>query len=180
MNNYTIGNLFSLAIAQKTTNTKITMTMHNDKLNTNVLPDTTSILEKLLPNVLLTECYNDENLPFAEEVRKTEIGHLFEHILLEYLCQLKIAKGYDSAEFSGKTRWNWRKDPKGIFHIHVDCGQTDADLLPEALDKTIKLMRIILKNHQLPLFPFKKFFFPQGGLKNGKKTEKKKKLLGIF
>src|SRR5258707_8329129 len=100
---YTIDNLFSLAITPKLTTTKIIMTMCNGKINTNTIPQTERILKKLLPTVLSTTCYNAENLPFAIEVRNTETGHLFEHILLEYLCQQKLAKGHNTATFSGTT-----------------------------------------------------------------------------
>ena len=171
--NYSIDNLFSLAIRQQPTSTKIIMTMHNDKLNTSSLPETFYLLQKLLPNVLLTECYNDENLPFSVEVRNTEIGHLFEHILLEYLCQIKLARGYNAAVFSGRTRWNWIRDPKGMFHIHLDCGEKDADFLPEALEKTISLMKILLKNNQPSLFSPRRYFFSKNGLKNGKRMRKR-------
>ena len=167
--NYTIDNLFSLAITQKITATKITMRMYNDQINTRSLPHTVARLQKLLPSVLLTECYNDENLPFSIEVRNTEIGHLFEHILLEYLCQLKIAKGHNSAVFSGRTRWNWVRDPRGMFHISLDCGQKDAELLPIALEKSIKLMKIILKDNNSSFFNLPSFSFLNNGLKNGKK-----------
>jgi hypothetical protein len=169
--NYNIDNLFSLSISQKITATKITMIMYSNQLNTSNLPDTYTRLQKLLPSVLVTECYNDENLPFAIEVRNTEIGHLFEHILIEYLCQLKIAKGHNSAVFSGRTRWNWVKDPRGMFHIYLDCGQKDADLLPIALQKTIKLMKIILKENNASFFNLnlQRFSFLNNGLKNGKK-----------
>jgi hypothetical protein len=169
---YTVSNLFSLVITHKTTSTKIIMTMHNKTLNTNTLPQTHYLLQQRLPSVLHTQCYNDENLPFSTEVRSTEIGHLFEHILLEYLCQIKISRGYNSAVFSGRTRWNWVRDPRGMFHIYLSCGQKDAQLFPEALEKTIRLMKIILNDNQEPLFPFHRFFFSRNGLKNGKKIKK--------
>src|ERR1700737_3152384 len=114
-NERTVENLFTLAIIQRTNFTKIIMQSPN-YINTGEIPFIVDQLKEYLPNVLMTQCYNEDNLPFALEVRNTEIGHLFEHILLEYLCQLKIAKGFAKAEFAGRTRWNWIKDPRGKFH----------------------------------------------------------------
>lgn len=148
LQDYTVGGFFSLSIAQKTTSTKIIMQVQHDRIMTSEVPDIVELLNQHLPTVLLTTCYNDDNLPFTVEVKNTEIGHLFEHILLEYLCQLKIAKGHRSAVFSGRTRWNWIRDPKGKFHISLNCGAKDADILPIAIKKTNTLMQLILKNDQ--------------------------------
>lgn len=145
---YTIEGLFSLHITFRTCSTKIILQSLNEYVNTGHLPFIDETLKKHLPTVLLTDCYNQDNLPFALEVKRTEIGHLFEHILLEYLCQLKIARGSQSAVFSGRTKWNWVKDPKGRFHIYLTCGKKDAAILPLALEKTINLMTIILKTEQ--------------------------------
>lgn len=148
---YFVENLFSLAIVQKRTSTKITMDLHYNQLNTSEIPSLVEMLEQKLPSVLATTCYNDMELPFHVEVRNTEIGHLFEHILLEYLCQHKIAKGARAATFAGRTKWNWKRDPMGRFHIHLSCGAKDSDILPLALEQTVNLMKIILGFEQ-PLF----------------------------
>lgn len=173
-----IENLFSLAVTQKPTSTKIFMQLFNDQVNTSHIPTIVEKLNKHLPNVLLTECFNEDGLPFHVEVKNTEIGHLFEHVLLEYLCQLKINKGFAEASFSGRTRWNWMKDPQGTFHIRLDCGIKDADILPLAIEKTINLMKKILLDEQL-LAP--QSFSEVGsilnsvpsGLKNGGVSEEK-------
>src|SRR5260221_14671487 len=111
-NTQTYENLFSLAIQQSSSSTQIKMRVTHKTITTADLPFIVEILQKQLPSVLLTECYNDDNLPFAIEVKNTEIGHLFEHILLEYLCQLKIAKGSMQASFAGRTKWNWITEPR--------------------------------------------------------------------
>jgi len=169
----TVGNLFSLAISQKTNSTSIIMHLLHDQVNTSNMPFIVDLLQQHLPTVLITECYNEENLPFAIEVRHTEIGHLFEHILLEYLCQLKLAKGSIEATYSGRTRWNWVRDPRGVFHIHLTCGQTDADILPTALEKAITLMELILTTKQTTFFPVHRYFYSRNGLKNGKRKKLK-------
>lgn len=163
---YFVENLFSLAITQRQTSTRITMDLHYNQLNTQELPLIVSLLEKNLPSVLSAICYNEKNLPFNEEVQNTEIGHLFEHILLEYLCQNKLAKGARRATYAGRTKWNWHKDPMGRFHIHLNCGKKDADILPLALDQTVSLMKIILGDNQQPLFLDDRME-ASNGIKNG-------------
>jgi hypothetical protein len=149
---YRIESLFSIHLTQKTSSTRIILQSLNQYVNTGHITLIDELLKKHLPTVLMTQCFNEENLPFSIEVRNTEIGHLFEHILLEYLCQLKIAKGANSAVFHGRTRWNWLKDPRGKFHIRLNCGTKDADILPIAMKKTIELMKIILQTQSSALF----------------------------
>ena len=147
------------------------MRLLSKQLTTSEIPFTDELLKQHLPNVLRTQCYNDDNLPFSVEVRNTEIGHLFEHVLLEYLCQLKIAKGAAQAEYSGRTKWNWVRDPRGTFSIRLSCGKKDADIFPLALEKTIELMKIVLQHNQEALFV--SALRPQrNGQKNGKRLRK--------
>jgi hypothetical protein len=165
---YFVENLFSLAVTQKRTRTKITMDLLYNQLNTQEIPTIVTMLENNLPSVLTTTCYNDKNLPFNEEVQNTEIGHLFEHILLEYLCQHKLAKGARRATYAGKTKWNWHRDPLGRFHIHLTCGKKDADIFPLALDQTVALMKLLLTYNQQPLF-VEEVVESTNGIKNGER-----------
>lgn len=143
---YSVEDLFSLVIQHNLENTRIVMKLLIPTVNTKDMPWTYPMLEKYLPSALRSTCFNEEKLPFAVEVRRTEIGHLFEHILLEYLCQEKLLKGYDKAIFSGNTQWNWRRDPRGMFHIYINLHYSDADIFPEALEKSIALAKMILRN----------------------------------
>jgi hypothetical protein len=152
MQTYVVKNLFSLAITQKKTRTRIVMDLLYHQINTQKIPAVTQLLQENLPSVLATTCYNDLGLSFEEEVKNTEIGHLFEHILLEYLCQSKISRGARRATYAGRTKWNWVRDPFGRFHIHLTCGKKDADILPLALEQTVSLMKIILGYHSQPIF----------------------------
>jgi hypothetical protein len=77
-------------------------------------------------------------LPFAEEVKHTEMAHLFEHILLDQLCQEKSAEV--DAEYSGQTQWNWNKHPIGSFQVTVGSAKKEERYLAIALNKTINLM----------------------------------------
>jgi hypothetical protein len=141
------ANLYQLAVRKSNQETNIKMSLLTNYYHTNSLPNTHSILEDALPAVLRTECYNDSNLPFSEEVRNTEIGHLFEHILLEYLCQMKISNGYKKASFRGLTSWNWRKDAKGTYHITIQAKPEDTLFFKEALRRTIKLVNKIIDSN---------------------------------
>lgn len=180
INTYTIEDAFSLNIQHKSRSARIKMMMLKDPINTSEIPHTYYILKKLLPNVLTTECFNDQNLPFSQEVKNTEIGHLFEHILLEYMCQLKITRGCRSAVFEGRTRWNWERDPRGLFHISVNCSIRDHVILKDALNMSIALMRIILHFDKKSFMPYQTYMFSpyllsrnKRGLKNGKRRKSK-------
>lgn len=137
---------FNLSIRHRIQTLKIIMNCHTANLTTNQYPLTSRIIKKNLPTVLLTECFNSEGLTFAKEIKKTEIAHLFEHILLENLCLKKIAAGFSSASFSGRTHWNWIKYPKGSFFISISIEKTDLKFLPEALQSSINLLEVILNS----------------------------------
>lgn len=134
---------FSLAIEHHKTHTNIEMYTFNKIVNTRDIPQTHAVLKKILPTVLQSQCFNDQKLPFSKEVKSTELGHLFEHILLEYLCLQKMAAGCKSATFNGVTNWNWKKEKWGTFHIIVDAGYKDLPIFSRALEKTIQLMEVI-------------------------------------
>lgn len=136
---------YQLAVKNSNRGTSIKMSLYTNYYHTNSLPKTNTILEDILPQVLKTQCFNELNLPFDSEVRNTEIGHLFEHILLEYLCQEKIANGYKRASFRGVTKWNWRKDAKGTFNIVIKVNPSDIIFFQYALEKSIKLLDKILE-----------------------------------
>lgn len=152
---YFCENFFTLSIKIEHEHTDITMIIHHQYINTQELPHTKTFLKKELPTVLYSECFNDENLPFAKEVTKTEIGHLFEHILLEYLCSEKLTAGYQEATFTGRTHWNWKKEARGVFHITIDTGKENEQFFQLAVEKSIKLLQNVMNNKYQPL-TFKK------------------------
>lgn len=143
---YAVDDLFSLLVEHHVQNTRITMKLFTPTVNTRDIPWTYPFLKKHLPSILNAKCFNEENLPFSIEVRKTEIGHLFEHILLEHLCQEKLLKGYNRAMFSGNTKWNWKRDPWGMFHIYINMHASDIDIFPPALEKSMALLTMIIRN----------------------------------
>lgn len=132
---------FILRIAIEKRETHIVMELKKDKINTSQIPCVFSMLEKQLPNIFYSQCFNEKQLPFHIEVKSTELGHLFEHILLEYLCQIKMANGYDNVEYSGITDWNWKVNKRGTFNIAIDAGFSERIFLIRAIQKSSLLMR---------------------------------------
>lgn len=88
--------------------------------HTNCLPSTVNVLEEYIPTIFENECFNYKKVPFRKEAENTEIGHLFEHMLLENLKLLSEEK-YGHGDFSGETRWNWKKNKKGRFDIVISA-----------------------------------------------------------
>lgn len=136
-----------LAIEQNANDTKITMQVTGPVVNTKYLPSTLSFLSREFPEVLGTECFNENNLPFKEEVVQTELGHLFEHMVLEELCALKVAFGHRKAAHTGVTSWNWENESVGVFHITIDSGETDSELLTKAILKSISMTEALFQEH---------------------------------
>lgn len=139
------NDLFCLSIDQAKADTSITMELLVPVLNTRQIPATFSILKKYLPSIFFSKCFNEENYPFVREVKETEIGHLFEHILLEYLCEIKLARGIQNPVHNGLTKWDWDKDAQGIFNIQIDIGDQDREIFNLALESSIKLLETIFQ-----------------------------------
>ena len=117
-------------------------------VNTGELPHTYSTLSRLLPSVLKTKCFNDHNYPFTTEVKKTEIGHLFEHLMLDYICQYKLAMGDKKVSVAGVTDWNWRRDPYGTFHITLEVGRAESTAFNEAFKNSIRIFEVLFNEKQ--------------------------------
>lgn len=124
--------------------TQLTMELLCDIVNTRDIPDTSHFLENHMPGVLNTQCFNEHNYSFKEEVKQTEIGHLFEHLVLDELCRLKVKSGAQRASFSGLTSWNWEQDPRGVFHITIDIGHNEGTIFKEAIQKCVQVIESLL------------------------------------
>lgn len=138
-------NLFLLDINQGIKETGIRMKLFTNYISTENLPNTYSTLQRFLPSILDSKCFNDADLTFDQEVKSTEIGHLFEHILLEYLTKLKLFYDNEDVSFSGLTSWDWTRDEEGVFHIKIDAGAREANIFEKALEKSTKLINKIIK-----------------------------------
>lgn len=149
--------LFSLETFHTKKATLLTMRLRTKEVSTAYFPKTHQLLRRHLPTILRAQCFNERNIPFRKELIATEIGHLFEHILLEYLCLFKLDSGYKYATFQGVTYWNWKEESYGTFHISISCRLKESLLFPKALDKSIKLLTLIL-NTQTPTQSFPQEF----------------------
>lgn len=148
-----LSNFFSLEVQGSKHQTDITFKLLTETVRTSGLPHTHSLLEILLPGLCQHKCYNDDNLPFSEELRNTEIGHLFEHIILEYLYQIKKENFKAGCPIhKGETSWNWIEEEKGVFHITINIGYEETDIFTEALNKGINLMKILFSIERNHLF----------------------------
>lgn len=114
-------------------------------LYTSQLTATLKVLRKHVPSIFTCECFNEDGHPFKEEVKNTELGHLFEHILLEFLCKEKLHHGCDFADFSGVTNWNWKRDPRGTFHIHIKVNKEESAYFYAALKSAIDILNLIIQ-----------------------------------
>lgn len=141
---YYKSSFFDLLVDTGNTSTDITISFFTKDVTTGKIPEISLMLKQKLPSILRSKCFNEYNFPFRKEVKNTELGHLFEHILLEYICEVKKELGLAHPVHNGMTRWNWYKEKRGIFHISIDVGIKDRDLFQVALHKTIKLTEDIL------------------------------------
>jgi len=112
-------------------------------ISTDLLPDTYAVLERYLPQIFSSQCYNDKQLPFSKELLRTETSHLLEHILLEYLCNEKLKNGACRASFSGVTRWY--VDSPQQFEITIKKKNMNQMLLLKALKQSLYIFDQILK-----------------------------------
>lgn len=143
MNNYRLPK-FSLEICEAKFGIRLTMVLFMESLTTRYFPGTYLTLSQHLPRIFRSRCFNQGHLPFEQEVQDTEMGHLFEHILLEYLCELKISRGASRAVFKGETWWDWRISRRGTYNIDIQSFNLDRKLFNEALRKAVKLFNFII------------------------------------
>jgi hypothetical protein len=84
---------------------------------TSQVPHLPRLLFRLLPRLGQHTCHNDLGCSFRQEARRTEIPHLFEHLIIELQLQ---AQQNPEDYLSGETEWNWQVDPRGLYHVSVD------------------------------------------------------------
>lgn len=149
-----LNEFFTIEMLPSIDKTQLVMRITGPTINTHGIPATKKILKSSLPSILRSKCFNENNFSFSREVKNTEIGHLFEHILLEYLCALKISAGHKDSVHNGLTSWNWKKDARGTFHITIDAGVKDREFLLLALEQAVNLtVKIMQSNFVYPTLP---------------------------
>lgn len=145
---YTNSPFFACRINYNSSKVTLQMDCLTSLYYTKAMPQTLPLLRQYLPSIFESTCFNDANLSFCDEVKDTEIAHLFEHILLEYLCQAKVKSGVEDAIYNGMTTWNWNKDPKGRFFITIDAGLKDIYRFYEAFQKSTGLLEMIFSKQK--------------------------------
>ena len=86
-----------------------------DRCTTDCSPHVPISLFKLFPHLSHHKCHNGNGYSFKREAMSTEIPHLLEHLIIELQAR---AQHHDVLK--GETQWNWRVDPRGTFHVHVE------------------------------------------------------------
>ena len=120
-------------------------TILNGPLRTSFLPLTAILLKKYVPKIFMCQCYNEDNLPFSQELQNTETAHLLEHILLEFLCEEKLLHGADEAVFDGVTRWY--KDSPQHFEILISRKKSDQLFFATALERGLFVFDQIIASY---------------------------------
>ena len=80
------------------------------------LPELAPALLTMLPSLREHRCTNRAGRPFVEELPDTELGHVFEHVVLEILRRRGLAA-------RGQTTWNWTRDPIGTYQVTISSGK---------------------------------------------------------
>jgi hypothetical protein len=136
-------NNFQISGKVNSDGTSLIMKVPNEgHVTTGTLPLTEEVLAENLPTIFSCQCFNEANKNFREECKNTELGHLFEHIMLEYLCMEKLDNGHDDAEYEGRT--NWETSSKGVFNIEIKTDLVDFEIIRKAFEKSVQLLGKIL------------------------------------
>ncbi len=86
-----------------------------ERCTTDCVPHLPRSLFRLFPHLAHHRCYNGNGYSFRREAMATEVPHLLEHLIIELQRQ---AQHHECLK--GETQWNWRVDPRGTFHVHVE------------------------------------------------------------
>jgi len=135
---------FNFETSLNKTSTIIKMVSNTSKFYSSDYKKTSGLLWQELPEIFTCKCFNGFHRSFFEEVRDTEMAHLFEHIFIQYFCNVKSATAEVECECSGETVWNWDQDVPGTFFITIDVGSEELDNISKALAKTMVLFEKIV------------------------------------
>jgi hypothetical protein len=139
-------NYFTVKIEQYKSKIMMEMIVSPHLVSTAHIPCVIRVLKRELPGVFTTKCFNYSKHSFLKEAARTELGHLFEHILLEQLSDIKTQFGFNNFTINGLTTWNWYKYPRGTFHITIDVSVRERLMFYRALAKSVKIYDSIIEN----------------------------------
>jgi hypothetical protein len=86
-----------------------------DSCTTESAPHLPRSLFRLFPHLAHHKCHNGGGHTFRKEAMATEVPHLLEHLIIELQSQAQ-----HHGVLKGETQWNWRVDPRGTFHVHLE------------------------------------------------------------
>lgn len=133
---------FHVNFEQKADRVVLAQEVFNPALYTEDLPCTLAVLEKRIPTIFTNHCRNGKGYTFKREAKNTEVGHLFEHLILENLKLLALKKR-KTADYRGVTSWDWSNNRRGSFDIVVYSGKKDKKLFSIAFAKSVRIMEEI-------------------------------------
>lgn len=122
--------------------TRITVRFRHSLYSSQVDRLRTHLLD-MLPSLREHICYNRSGLPFVEELENTELGHVFEHVMLAILERRGLCA-------SGQTTWNWHRDPIGTYHVTIATGKKHL------VKESVLVAQVILTNALVgPVLPIR-------------------------
>lgn len=136
---------FKFDLTHQSLKTIIKIQFFTSFFNTRQIPFVLAYLKRSYPQVLKTLCFNYKNLPFCEEVTATEFGHLFEHLLISKIYDIKKEGGEKNFVVQGKTQWDWKNETRGTFNIDIIITDKDRSILNSAISETVFLMEEIIE-----------------------------------
>lgn len=98
---------------------------------------------EMLPGLATHRCSTASARSFVDEMKDTEVPHLFEHVVLELM-----AGAGSPRDLKGETAWDFRREGHGVFRVSVEY---DDDLVALGAIKTAhKLMGYMLDGGERP------------------------------
>lgn len=143
---------YTLFLTQHPEALELCLQVINTPLTTYGLPHITPLLRELIPSVLRSQCFNDQGLPFRKEVYATEVGHVYEHVLLEFLTREQSR--IQLIPFRGLTAWNWQTDPRGVFHIQVQGPIENQTQIYKAIVNTNRVFESLFQTTLMTPWPY--------------------------
>ncbi len=111
---------------------------------TSQIPGIGDFLFQKLPGLREHKCFNEEGLTFPEEVKRTELAHVFEHVVIELILLKDPAAG----EIIGWTTWDWKIQPRWSYEVEIDYA--NVGLIMEAIEDALAILSGIVPIEVLP------------------------------
>lgn len=114
-----------------------------DRMRTSLDESVADRALEVLPGLASHHCSTGPRGTFAEELKNTEVPHLFEHVVLELMAEAGSPR-----DLKGETAWDFKRQGHGVFRVSVEY---DDDLVALGAIKTArKLMGYLLDGGERP------------------------------